>query len=132
CADVGTHRGGSLSLTGVYDIKVTARKAGYSDSEPVMATLAILDLELRPMAREGAWQGIAPVQPSPVLVQARGGRLTVGGLREGMPVSVCDAAGRLLTEGKADGHAVTLQTGQKAGQVAVVNVGGQTVKVMMR
>lgn len=132
CADVGTHRGGSLSLTGVYDIKVTARKAGYSDSEPVMATLAILDLELRPMAREGAWQGIAPVQPSPVLVQARGGRLTVGGLREGMPVSVCDAAGRLLAEGKADGHAVTLQTGQKAGQVAVVNVGGQTVKVMMR
>jgi len=68
----------------------------------------------------------------PVLISANNGVIIVKGELDGEPVAVYTAEGKLMGSGTISGGLATVSTSLGAGSVAIVKIGQQAVKVVMK
>ena len=127
--DIKKYYESSISLAATYHISVYAMKSGYDNSEVATATLCWIDAE--PKA-EGVINGVSEVKAFSVLIQSRGGVITVQGIDDGQQVSVYSVNG--VQEGTSVSHnsMATVPTNLQPGNIAIIKIGGKSVKVVVK
>lgn len=114
---------GRIPLGASYVISVYASAAGFVNSDVAKATLCFIDAELNT-------SGISLTGQRGVVVSTSRGSVTISGLADGEQATLYSLGGMALSSGKAVGGSVTLNAGSATG-VAVVNIGGSSIKVML-
>lgn len=114
---------GRIPLGASYVISVYASAAGCVNSDVAKATLCFIDAELNT-------SGISLTGQRGVVVSTSRGSVTISGLADGEQATLYSLGGMALSSGKAVGGSVTLNAGSAAG-VAVVKIGGSSIKVML-
>ena len=114
---------GRIPLGASYVISVYASAAGCVNSDVAKATLCFIDAELNT-------SGISLTGQRGVVVSTSRGSVTISGLADGEQATLYSLGGMALSSCKAVGGSVTLNAGSAAG-VAVVKIGGGSIKVML-
>ena len=76
--------------------------------------------------------GIDNAEASVLSVQSRDGAIIINGLEEGSQVSVYSTMGTLMTTTTATNGSAIITTGLSKGNIAIVKVGAQCIKVQMK
>lgn len=119
-----------IDLTATYHISVYATAPDHAQSDTMYATLCWIDVE--PKTEGIVNTAVASVRAQAVLIQNSGNILTITGAIEGTPISVYDAAGKLVCSAKASKETTTVSTTLSSGQIGIVKIGDKTVKVLMK
>ena len=127
--DIKAGSGNEVQLTVTYNISVYATKSGYEDSETVKATLCWIDVDPK---TEGIENSIANVKANPVLIQINEGVLNISGINDGTDVVVYSVSGQMVGISKAIGNRAAVFTNFQKGEIAIVKIGGKSVKVVMK
>lgn len=114
---------GRIPLGASYIISVYASAKDHINSDVATATLCFIDAELNT-------SGISLTGQRGVVVSTSRGSVTISGLADGEQATLYSLGGMVLSSGKAVGGSVTLNAGSAAG-VAVVKIGGSSIKVML-
>lgn len=114
---------GRIPLGASYIISVYASAKDHINSDVATATLCFIDAELNT-------SGISLTGQRGVVVSTSRGSVTISGLADGEQATLYSLGGMALSSGKAVGGSVTLNAGSAAG-VAVVKIGGSSIKVML-
>ena len=120
-----------VSLTATYYISVYASKEGYNDSDVVTATLCWIDQQ---PATEGIIDedAIMEVRAVPVLIQSQGGTITIQGVAEGTPIAVYGIDGKKYGSAIVEKGSTSVATSLQPGSVAIVKIGEESVKVLVK
>ena len=127
--DVKAGSGNEVQLTASYSISVYASKEGYENSETATATLCWIDVNPK---TEGIDNSVAQVRANAVMIQSNAGTIDVSGVNDGSDISVYSASGHMECSAKAHGNQVSLVTNLKKGEVAIIKIGDNSVKVVMQ
>lgn len=127
--DVRTHTGNGIELTATYNISVYAMAENYENSDMVYATLCWIDSEPK---TEGITNCVAQVKANAVLIQNNGGVITVTGVDDGTSVSAYSVSGQLIGNSKVSNNSATINTSLKRGETAILKIGRQGVKLLIR
>ena len=128
-ADMGTFTTNEVQLSVTYNISVYATKAGYEDSETVIATLCWIDQEPK---TEGITNDVASVKANAVLIQSEAGVLSVQGVDDGTQISVYSVNGIQAGSAVSNGGLAQVNTNLQPGTVAIVKIGEKSVKMVMK
>ena len=126
--DVNKFYDSRISLSATYEISVYATKSGYENSDIATATLVWTDA-IFTETTETSTSAKAVTESIPVLISANGGTITVRGEQNGLPFAVYTIDGKLLGSATFSNGQASVATGLQSGQVAIVKVGGRSVKV---
>ena len=131
--DIKKHYDSEVQLTATYEICVYATKAGWENSNVATATLVWGTATFTETTQENT-QSAAPALTldTPALITARGGIVTVSSEAEGLPVAVYATDGRMYGSATVSNGQATVSTSLTDGSVAIVKLGQQAVKVVMR
>jgi surface protein len=129
-ADVKTHYDALISLTATYNIKVYARKEGYSNSTIVTATLCWIDATPTMEGIENT--DVKEIKATPVLIHATNGEVSVDGVTDNTIVTVYTVAGTKAGMAKGQEGKAKINTSLRKGETAIVIIGEKSVKVMMQ
>lgn len=127
CSDVGSYNDSRIDLSATYNITTYATKEGYLNSETATATLCWIAVN-----GDSEDNSIIEVEATPVLITCNNGAINICGDKEGAEVVVYTTSG--VTVGNAiitNGNA-TINTGLAKGEIAVVNIAGWGIKVVMQ
>jgi len=129
--DIKSGTGSEVALTATYQISVYASAEYCYDSEVATATLCWIAVEPK---TEGLTDedAVAEVKALPVLIQTDGNAITVQGAGNGTEVSVYSPDGRKHDSMVSVGGSVTLNTSLQPGTIAIVKIGDNAVKVLMK
>jgi len=127
-SDIKDYNVARIPLNVTYTINVHATKAGYEDSDIATATLCWIDKE---PSTEGI-TSIAQIRAKAIMIQNNGNVLTIHGADENTPVSVYEIDGTLAGTGICRDGTATVSTNLRSGSIAIVKIGGKSVKVMMK
>lgn len=130
-SDIKSDVASSISLSATYEISVYASKEGYNNSDVATATLVWTNA-IFTETTETSISAKAVTESFPVLISAQGGTVTVKCEQEGQPVAVYTADGKALGNSIVSGGHSTIATPLQKGQVAIVNVGNKSVKIIMK
>ena len=128
-SDVKKHYDAIISLTATYNISVYTTKSGYDNSDVTTATLCWI--EAAPQT-EGITDSVAQIAARPVLVKTDNGFVTVEGVDEKNNVSVYTTDGRQVGSAVSQNNMVTIATSIQPGSIAIVKIGEQSVKVVIK
>jgi len=128
-ADIKTHYGNEISLTATYTISVYATATGYENSDVATATLCWLNSEPK---TEGMTNDITLSRGNAVLIQSHNGMLNISGVANGTNIVVYSVSGKMAGSTKAQGNISCVNTNLKKGEVAIIQVGNKSVKVVMQ
>ena len=128
-ADMGTFTTNEVQLSVTYNISVYATKAGYEDSETVIATLCWIDQEPK---TEGITNDVASVKANAVLIQSEAGVLSVQGVDDGTQISVYSVNGIQAGSAVSNGGLAQVNTNLQPGTVAIVKIGEKSVKMVVK
>ena len=128
-SDIKTHYGNEISLSATYTISVYAKATGYEDSDFATATLCWIDVEPK---TEGIESSIAQLRANPILIQSNSGTLNIKGVSDGVNIGIYTTSGVMVGSAKSSGTSISIVTGLKNGEIALVKIGDKSVKVMMR
>lgn len=128
-ADIKKHYGSAIKLSATYIINVYATKTGYEDSDIATATLCWIDAEPK---TEGITNGIANVRSTAVLIQSNNKSLYISGVDSGAPIYVYDTSGKIVGSSIANSNSTQINTVLSKGSIAIVKIGNNTVKVIMK
>ena len=81
---------------------------------------------------EGIPTGIAQVAERNVQIQASDGMVSLSGIADGLPIAIYRTDGTQVASGTASDGMATLTTNMAKGSVAIVKIGGKSVKIVMR
>lgn len=83
---------------------------------------------------EGAegFVGIASVRTNDVQIQSNGSTLIIFGVETGKIINVYDVAGRLVGSASASIGATSFDTSLRSGEIGIVKIGENTIKVVVR
>lgn len=127
--DVRSHVGSDIELMVTYTINVIATAIGYKNSEVAIATLCWIDADPK---TEGIENGIAQVRANAVLIQNYDGTLNITGVADGSDIAVYSVSGIKVGSAKACGNTSSIVTNLKRGEIAIVQIGDKSVKVIMQ
>lgn len=127
--DIKSGSGHEVQLTVTYNISVYATKTDYENSETVQATLCWIDQQPK---TEGITNGISQILARAIMIQSEDGILTIQGVDEGTTVAVYNVSGLMVGSTKANSNQVSLATNIKKGEVAIIKIGENSVKVLMQ
>lgn len=116
-----------FELIPTYTITVYATKTQYEDSDTISATLCWM-----PCAENHEGEGIINIPSKPVLIKEQGGTLVLSGLVDGTEVAVYDMMGTELATAVVANGTATLATSLGSGSTAIVKIGTQSVKVLIK
>ena len=119
-----------ISLGVTYTITVYASKSDHESSDIATATLCWID---QTPSTEGITDedAVTEVRALPVLIQSKGGVVTVQGAADGTPVSIYDIDGKRYGTIAAERGSSTIATTLRPGSVAIVKIGEKSVKVVI-
>ena len=127
--DAKTYYTGDINLSVTYQISVYAIKPGYSNSEIASATLCWIDVEPQ---TEGFTNAVAQMPAHAVLIQSENGQVSVKGIDDGTAVAIYGTDGVKAGAGVCQGGQAVVSTNIPAGSIAIVKIGGRSVKVVMK
>lgn len=127
--DIKTHYGNEISLTATYTVNVYATATGYENSDVASATLCWIDADPK---TENTVNGIAQVRANAVLIQSHDGTLNFSGVADGTDITVYTSAGMMVGSAKASCSSTSVPTGLRNGEIAIIKIGNQSVKVVMK
>ena len=128
--DITTYIGNERALTATYRIRFYAMAQGYEDSEPAVVTLCWLDYVPTTVGLEEVEMN--EVKAMPILIETHDNTLLLNGIKPDTPIRVYDLSGRLMGKGSAMSGSTQIHTQLKAGQIAVIHIGEQSVKVKVQ
>ncbi len=108
-----------------YTISVYATKSGYDNSETATATLCWIETTPTP-------QNIEKIPAYPVLIKTNGGSLTIEGAANGQEIIIYDINGVEQGRGTSQSGIVNINTTLVTGSVAIVKIGGKSIKVVIK
>lgn len=116
-----------VNLHATLNISVNAEANGYTRSETTTATLCWLDGSFSTDGIE-----TVRVEKRPVLVSCNGGELHISGVNPGENIAVYSVSGRQVGATVAKSNEVTLNTQSLDGNIAIIKVGQESVKVTLK
>lgn len=126
--DIDTHNGNEVELSVVYQISVYAKAEGYDNSDIVYATLCWIE--------DDETQIATPInnniKSKSILIQCHNGILSIIGAEEGFLIQVYNMSGQLVVSQNATSGITTINTGMRAGDIALVKVKNKIIKVDIR
>ena len=128
CEDIADREESTIDLTVAYVISVYATKTSYNPSETATATLCWIETE--PVDQVAT--GTVEIAAVPVLVKSSGGVITVEGVGNNTMVSAYTTDGMLVGSATAANRMATINTSLTPGTVAIVKMGGKSVKIIVR
>ena len=131
-ADIKDFYGDKISLTATYEISVYAMKEGLGNSDIATATLVWTDAIFTETTPETPTSAKAVQESIPVLISAKGGNISVKCEADGQEVNVYAIDGQSFGTATMKNGEAQINTSIPSGDVAVVKVGGKSVKVVMR
>jgi len=117
-----------IALSATYHISVYATAPGCSRSNTIIATLCWIDAG----PRVETIDEIAEVRAVPVLIEARGGAVSVKGVSDGTGIDVYNLSGQMVASASAHSTCTAIPTGLRKGETAIVKIANRTVKVIMQ
>ena len=127
--DVATYNTNEVQLNVTYIISVYATKEGYNNSETATATLCWIEQE--PKA-EGDIDEVVEVKASPLLIQYRENKIVITGVDDGTDIRVYNVSGSLIGSAQSRGRQAVVDAVFPTDSVAIVKVGNNAVKVIIR
>ena len=127
--DIKKHYDSKVELKAAYQISVYATATGYDNSETATATLCWIETEPK---SEGLTDGVTELKAYPVLIQSKDGQITVQGVADKAKVEVYTIGGVEAGSGIATNGTVTINTSMNSGEIAIVKIGGKSVKVVVK
>ena len=127
--DIKTGVGAEISVDATYYISVYATKEGYKDSEIATATLCWIDQK---PATEGITNDIANIPANPVLIQSENGILRISGVPANTDINIYDMSGKMVGSGISSAESSNIATSLRRGDVAIVKIGENSVKVVIK
>ena len=131
-SDIKTDLANEVSLTATYNVSVYATKSGYTNSDVATATLVWTDAIFTETTPETPTSAKAVQESIPVLISAKGGNISVRCEADGQEVNVYTIDGLSLGTATVKNGEALISTSIQSGDIAVVKVGGRSVKVIMR
>lgn len=113
-----------------YTFTTYATKARYENSDTVSVTLCWLECTENNEKDDDT--GVLNILSQPVLIQMNNATIFVSGLSDDIEVVVYDLAGNLLGATTAIGGTAELATGLEVGSTAIVQIGNNRVKVIVK
>lgn len=117
-----------VNLNVTYNISVYALKNGYKNSEVTNATLCWIDVEPK---TEGITSSVTSISARPILIQNNIGDLLIKGAGD-EHVTIYDLSGKKVGEGKSIDDNIVIKTCLQKGNIAIINIGGKSIKVMIQ
>lgn len=130
-SDIKTGYASKVSLSATYEISVYAMKEGLGNSDMATATLVWTDA-IFTETTEPVTSAKAVQESIPVLISAKGGNISVKCEADGQEVNVYTIDGLSLGTATVKNGEALISTSIPSGDIAVVKVGGRSVKVIMR
>ena len=127
--DIKKHYDSKVKLNVTYNISVYATAAGHENSDAATATLCWIESEPK---SEELPDGVTEVKAYPVLIQSKDGQITVQGVADKAKVEVYTLTGVEAGNGIAANGSVTINTNMSNGEIAIVKIGGKSVKVVVK
>ena len=127
--DVKEGSGSEIYLTATYHISVYATAPDHDNSETVVATLCWIDAVPN---TEGIENGIAQVKAKAALIQSHDGTINIAGVADGTDITVYSSAGLMIGSAKASCSSISVPTGLRNGEIAIVKIGDKSVKIVMK
>ena len=129
---VGNSANSSITLTATYYISVYATKDGYNNSAVATGILCWIDQQ---PAKEGILDdedAVMEVRAVPVLIQSQGGTITVQGASEGTQIAIYGIDGKKYGSATSEKGSATIATSLQTGSVAIVKIGEESIKVVVK
>ena len=116
-----------IPLSATYQISAYAVAEGYSQSKTTYATICWIDGKFES-------DGINTLMASKraIIVSSSSGILTVKGLINGEEVTCYNLSGRKISEVRSHGNSASLHLSQEIGNVVIINIGRDSIKVVVR
>ena len=127
--DIKEYNDSKVKLNVTYNISVYATAAGYENSDAATATLCWIETEPK---SEELPDGVTEVKAYPVLIQSKDGQITIQGVADKAKVEVYTIGGVEAGSGIATNGTVTINTSMNSGEIAIVKIGGKSVKVVVK
>ena len=118
-----------FDLIPTYTITAYATKSKYENSDEVTLTICWVPCTDE---HEGEDTGILTIPSKPVLIQSQGGTITLNGISDDTEVVAYDLAGNTLGEATATGGAATLTTNLAKGDIVIVKIGNNSIKIAIK
>lgn len=120
---------GNVKLSATYLITAYAEAEKYSTSDATTATLVWLDARLDGTSTDAKE---TTVNAKPLLITQDAGIVSLSGLQNGENVSAFDASGKQIATSRAIGAETMIDLSSQQGKVTIINVGGKSVKLMIK
>ena len=127
--DIKEYSDSKVKLNVTYNISVYATAAGHENSDAATATLCWIETEPK---SEELPDGVTELKAYPVLIQSKDGQITVQGVADKAKVEVYTIGGIEAGNGIATNGIVTINTSMNSGEIAIVKIGGKSVKVVVK
>ncbi len=127
--DIKKHYTSRITLSATYDITAYATRSGYDDSDIATATLIWLDARLDGTSTDAKE---ITVNAKPLLITQDAGIVTISGLQDGEKISAFDASGKQIATSRAIGAETMIDLSSQQGKAAIINIGGKSVKLMIK
>ena len=128
-ADIKKYYDAEVQLSVTYEISVYAVKTGYDNSDTATATLCWIDQQPQ---TEGIANGIVSVPSRAVLVKNEGGLFSVQGIDDGTQISVYNTNGVQAGSAISQNGMALISTDLQSGNIAIIKIGKESVKVVVR
>ena len=127
CSDVGSYNDGRIDLSATYNITAYATKSGYLNSETVTATLCWIAV-----SGDSEDNSIIKVEAMPVLITCNNGTINICGGKEGAEVVVYTTSGVAVGNATITNGNASISTELAMGEIAVINIAGKGIKIVMQ
>ena len=128
-SDIKKGNSSEVNLTATYHITVYATKNGLENSDVATATLCWIDVEPQ---TEGIENSVVEVRALAVLIKSNGGQLSIEGINDGECISVYTIDGVQIGSAISKNGEAIIDTGLKAGTVAIVKIGSKSIKKVIK
>ena len=127
--DIKEYNDSKVKLNVTYNISVYATAAGYENSDAATATLCWIETEPK---SEELPDDVTELKAYSVLIQSKDGQITIQGVADKAKVEVYTIGGVEAGSGIATNGTVTINTSMNSGEIAIVKIGGKSVKVVVK
>ena len=116
-----------FDLIPTYTLTAYATKDQHEDSDVATLTLCWIPCDGQHMTTE-----VTSIPSKPVFIQSQGGTITLSGLADDIEVAAYDLAGELLDATTAIGDTATLSTNLNQGDVVILKIGNNSIKIVVK
>ncbi len=127
CSDANSYNGDRIDLSATYSITTHATKSGYLNSDTATATLCWIAV-----SSSSEENSIIEVEAMPVLITCNNGTINISGGKDGAEVVIYTTSGVAVGNATITNGNASISTELAMGEIAVVNIAGKGIKIVMQ